>query len=117
MGSSPKEDWGALVLCNRENLCVCPCVHASVCLRCLKPGLRGLKSGLKGLKSSVGSLKTGLKNLKPGIKSLKPGLRGFMTSLGSLIPGLGASNLAAVTCRQASVDCGLWGLCAVLAGL
>ena len=110
MGSSPQGDWGALVLCNRDNLCVCPCVHASVCLRYLKSGLKGLKSGLR-------SLKTGLKNLEPGIKSLKPGLRGFMTSLGSLIPGLGASNLATVTCRQASVDCGLWGLCAVLAGL
>ena len=91
-------------------LYLCPCVFASVCLRCLKPGLRGLKSGLRRLKS-------GLKSLEPGLKSLKPGLMRLKASLCCFIPGLGASNLATVTCRQACVDSGLWGLCAVLAGL
>ena len=88
-----------LFLSNRGNLYLCPCVLASICLKCLKPGLRGFKSGLRGLRS-----------LKPGLKSLKPSLRGLKAGLGSLIPGLGASNLANVTCRQASVDCSLWGL-------
>ena len=94
-------------LSDRGNLYLCLCVLAFICLKCLKPGLRGFKSGLRGLR-------LGLRSLKPGLKSLKPSLRGLKASLVSLITGLGASNLATVTCRKVSVDCGL---CAVLAGL
>ena len=87
--AAPKGTGGELFLRNRGNLCLCLCICASVCLKCLKPGLRGFKSGLRGLR-------LGLRSLKPGLKSLKPSLRGLKASLVSLITGLGASNLATV---------------------
>ena len=82
-----------------------------------QPGLRILKSGFRGLKSGLKSFKPGLRSFKPGLRSLKPGLKSLKASLCCFIPGLRASNLASVTCRLASVDCGLQGFCAVLAEL